>query len=150
MQQTFDVSDQIKKLKRTKLLSFILIGIGVIRLPFMAFGTGFTGIGAIFDYAFFPCLGVGIFVSTQKRIKLIEGSFISFHENGFSFKSRKEEALFETIDALKAIEVKLKTISVTDDSGKAYVIHTEDYNKYAERKAIKERFEEFKNRISKP
>ncbi len=148
MKETYSIEKQKKRLERSRLLSIVLMGIGVVRIVVELMEDANGDWTEWLENMFYPALGLGIFLHATKRLKTIVGSHITFDTEGFSFQSRHIKGEFESYSQVSSVEVKLKIIKIKDQEGKEFVIHMDDYVVYSDRVAIKAKFDEISKKAS--
>ena len=83
----------------------------------------------------------------HRKIKTVESNFISFDDNQLSFSSRGISNSFDEISEIKSIEIKLKTITLTDEQLNTFIIYMDDYTEFKDKKSIKSEFSKLQSKI---
>jgi hypothetical protein len=147
----YNVDSKIKKLSRPEIWIILLIILGLIRYLFNAIRNtySFEEPFKFLDFFAIPSIGIGILLlwNIKLSIKKIRGSYLKLDTESFSFKSRGIEKEFNSLSEIKAIDISIETVSITDNSSKQFVIFLDDYLNDGEQLEIKEYFKEIKEKI---
>lgn len=147
----YNVDGKIKKLSRPEIWIILLILLGLIRYLFNAIRNtySFEEPFKFLDFFAIPSIGIGIILlwNIKLSIKKIRGSFLKLDTESFSLKSRGIEKEFNSLSEIKAIDISIETVSITDNSSKQFVIFLDDYLNDGEQLEIKEYFKEIKEKI---
>jgi hypothetical protein len=147
----YNVDSKIKKLSRPEIWIILLIILGLIRYLFNAIRNtySFEEPFKFLDFFAIPSIGIGIILlwNIKLSIKKIRGSYLKLDTESFSFKSRGIEKEFNSLSEIKAIDISIETVSITDNSSKQFVIFLDDYLNDGEQLEIKEYFKEIKEKI---
>jgi len=149
----YNVNSKIKKLSRPEIWIILIIILGLLRYLFNAIRNTYS-IEESFkflDLFAIPSIGIGIILlwNIKLSIKKIRGSYLKLDIERFSFKSRGIEKEFKISSEIKAIDISIETVSITDNSSKQFMIFLDDYLNDAEQQEIKEYFKEIKEKIKK-
>ncbi|NOZ46324.1 MAG: hypothetical protein GXO79_06035 [Chlorobi bacterium] len=149
MKNKFETEKFEKKLKNIRWISVLLIIVGVIKFTLEDYSNinSYRSLGSLIDSLIFPILGIAIYISNTKKIKLIAGSYLLFENDGFAFKSRQIERKFNLKNDLERININLKTIELFNTENDSFVIHLDDYVEFKDKKEIKEKFKSFVNEL---
>ncbi len=137
------------RIKTVKKYSIAIVAFGILILAFKDYDqikADGAFIGAFLDSAVFISLGIWTYFNSKKQEKRINGSYIEFQPDKFSFRSNQVEKDFSLTD-LTDIEIKLKSIEISAGDGSDYSINLDDYAQVKEKKEIKSQFELYRNEL---
>ncbi len=133
----FDTVKLEQKLRKKKVLGWILFFIGVLFLIFN-FNKG-SFLTSIFETTVLPVIGIFTLFYNHKRSKEIQGEFIHFKDKGVHFLTRgKEVYIFKDVSDY-SVQIALDEIHI-QKNGNHYTIFLDDYPSYEVRKKIKSGF----------
>jgi hypothetical protein len=149
MKEKFSTEKLEKKLKNIRIISFLIIAIGVAKLFLEDYSefNNFASFGKLADSLIFIVLGFIVYYLLTKQLKKISGSYILFKDKGIELKIRQIEKNFEQVSELKNVNIQLKTIELNPIIGSPIIIYLDDFTEFTDKKAIKERFTQIKNKI---
>lgn len=135
-----------KRLNLTKNLGILILVIGLVLLMFKDFSEYQfpRSAGAFIDSFVTIVLGTYFYFSSSSQLKNVSGSFVEFLENRLRFRSRNNEKELKLPEDIKNVDVKTKTVEITDSSNEEHTIYLDDYTDYSDKKMLKEKFEELK------
>ena len=155
MEKTFTSEKMVKKFKRLKLMSLVLLVVGVALLVtelFAAVPKGtFQTIGTFLDNAFIFFIAVYLFYFARNKLKRVTGKRITFNDAGVLLCLNQEEIVFNRENKPKSMAIKLKTIEITTRDNREITITLDDFSTSTiTRREIKEEFKKLNEKLNLP
>ena len=149
MEKTYKSSKLLKKYKTGRIISFVIILFGVPKLLSLDFSGvfRFEEIGSLLDGILPLFFGIYLFFIMNRNIKKVVSNYITFKEDHLSFSSRGIYYSSEKLSGIKSIEIKLKTITLTDEQLNTYKIYMDDYSEFKDKKSIKSDFSNVQTKL---
>ncbi len=155
MKKTFTTEKMVKKFKRMRLFSLILLVFGIIIIVTELFlilkesGETFKTISIFVEDSFIFVSAVYLFFFARNKLSRVSGKLITFDDNGVLLRLNQENIAFNRENKPKSIAIKLKTINITTRDDREIIITLDDFSTNTmTRREIKEEFKKLGEKLN--